>query len=68
LVDESERQSLLDAAVWITKVTDASGGLFPSFQERLQFLTSRLPDVLWKPTVPERQRPRLRLVLDQPGG
>jgi hypothetical protein len=68
LVDESERQSLLAAAAWTTKVTDASGGPFASFQERLQFLTSRLPDVLWKPTAPERQRPRLRLVPDQPGG
>lgn len=68
LVDESERQSLLNAASWITKMTDASGEPFPSFQERLQFLTSRLPDVLWKPTTPERQRPRLRLVPDQPGG
>jgi len=62
LVDESERRLLLAAAAWVTKVTDASGGPFSSFQERLQSLTSYLPEVLWKPSMQGKQRPRLRLV------
>ena len=67
LVDESERRLLLETAAWVTKTADGPGGPFRSFQERLEALTSRLPDVLWKPTAPKK-RPRLRLVPDEAGG
>ena len=61
LVDEGERQLLLDAARWIHRVTDTSGAPFSSFAERLKFLTDRLPEVIWKSAAP-KARPHLRLV------
>lgn len=62
LVDDAERQLLLATAAWITKVTDASGEPFASFEARLQSLTSNLPEVLWKPAAPAPRRPHLHLV------
>jgi hypothetical protein len=68
LIDGSERQLLLATAAWIVKRTDASGGPFSSFQDRLQSLTSDLPEALWKPTGLKKLRPRLHLVPDQSEG
>ncbi len=63
LVDDSERQMLLAAAAWIHKVTDESGQTFLSFQERLSYLKSRLPPVLFG-SGEKKTTPRLHLVRD----
>jgi len=65
LVDEAERVLLLEAARWVHKVTDASGGTFSSFHERMMYLKNRLPPALWSSEPP---RPRPHLVRNEPAG
>jgi hypothetical protein len=65
VVDEEERELLLGAARWIVEKTNASGGTFTSFQERLELLKDRLPEVLWRPSQKPQARPHLRLVRDE---
>ncbi len=64
VVDAEERELLLGAARWVYDKTNASGGTFASFQERLEHLKARLPEELWRPSKPQA-RPRLRLVRDE---
>jgi hypothetical protein len=46
IVSESERESIFRAVRIIYRMSDASGGAFGSFRERLEYLRSRLPPIM----------------------
>lgn len=64
LVDETERDAIVGAAVGIIEETDASGQTFTSFRERVEHVSNQMPEIVWKQGGPS---PRPRVLATVPG-
>ena len=64
LVSEPERDLIVGAALGIQDETDASGETFARFQERVEYVSSRMPELVCKQGGP---RPRPRVATSVPG-